>query len=258
MTTPHLDDEALSAAFDGEATAAERAHLSTCPACRARLESLAPVARAVGQPVPPPPPEDIDRAVARAVQAAAGAARGGADIPGTPARRRGRWLAPAAGVAAAVLIVAGVAALLGRSSRSESRTTSALAPQATAAGPSFNSPASSPAVTPPGDLGNQSDAAAVAALVRAAVPPGAARSFSPTAANGAGASITGAPPAVVCQGRALAASGLAGDSSAALRYQARLVWRGQPAAVVVFARSGGLTGVIVRIADCSVLARLPL
>jgi hypothetical protein len=67
MTMPHLDDESLSAAFDGEATPAERAHLASCPHCQAALGSLAAVARAVGAPVTPLPSEAIDAAIARAL-----------------------------------------------------------------------------------------------------------------------------------------------------------------------------------------------
>ena len=53
MTAAHLDQEALSAALDGEATAAERGHLATCEDCRRGLDSVRAVARAVAAPVTP-------------------------------------------------------------------------------------------------------------------------------------------------------------------------------------------------------------
>ncbi|HEX3539252.1 MAG TPA: hypothetical protein VHT75_02305 [Acidimicrobiales bacterium] len=281
MTTPHLDDEALSAAFDGEATAAEQAHLRTCPACRARLQPLATVARAVGQPVVPPPLGDVDRAVALALQSAAPTAPTASDthspiVPsaptaptatGRPARRPGRWLGPAAGVAAAaVLAIVGLAVLLGRSHPSVPATTAARAPAA-GGGAAPSSPTSAtlaPALAnPPADLGNQTDAATVAQLVRAATQPATSGPSSSGAQAGAASSgpapsVNGGQPLVVCESSARNATGLAADSSATVRYQARLVWRDQPAVVVVFSRSGGLAGAIIKTADCSVLAVLPL
>ncbi|HLY83529.1 MAG TPA: zf-HC2 domain-containing protein [Acidimicrobiales bacterium] len=69
MTDPHLDDEALSAALDGEATAAEESHLESCPACRQRIDVLRSVALAVGGPVPPRPAAAVDAAVGAALGA---------------------------------------------------------------------------------------------------------------------------------------------------------------------------------------------
>jgi hypothetical protein len=69
MTTPHLDDEALSAAFDGEASADEQAHLHGCALCRAGLDHMAEVARAVGAPVPLRPARDVAASISRAIGA---------------------------------------------------------------------------------------------------------------------------------------------------------------------------------------------
>ena len=69
MTTPHLDDEALSAAFDGEASADEQAHLHGCAQCRAGLDNMAEVARAVGAPVPLRPARDVAASISRAIGA---------------------------------------------------------------------------------------------------------------------------------------------------------------------------------------------
>src|SRR6202022_1057811 len=56
MTNLHLDDEALSAALDGEATAAEQSHLVSCPVCRQRVDVFRTVALAVARQEPPHPP----------------------------------------------------------------------------------------------------------------------------------------------------------------------------------------------------------
>jgi hypothetical protein len=69
MTDLHLDDEALSAALDGEATAAEESHLVSCPACRQRIDVLRSIALAVGGPVPPRPATAVDAAVGAALDA---------------------------------------------------------------------------------------------------------------------------------------------------------------------------------------------
>ena len=69
MTPPHLDDDALSAALDGELSGDVDAHLSGCATCHARLEALARVAAAVGSPLSPRPAEEVD-AVIRAALAA--------------------------------------------------------------------------------------------------------------------------------------------------------------------------------------------
>lgn len=69
MTLPHLDDESLSAAVDGEATVAEQAHLSTCSRCQAEVQARAAVARAVGAPVTPRSPAAVNAAIAQALGA---------------------------------------------------------------------------------------------------------------------------------------------------------------------------------------------
>src|SRR5207245_8669969 len=66
--TDHPDLETLSAALDGEATAAVRAHVDDCPTCREELATLAGVQAAVGAAPPPAPPGAEDRAVAAAVR----------------------------------------------------------------------------------------------------------------------------------------------------------------------------------------------
>ncbi|HWG74286.1 MAG TPA: hypothetical protein VG184_09555 [Acidimicrobiales bacterium] len=71
----HLDDEALSAALDGEATPGEIAHLAACEECGRRRDELGAVSRAVaGATVAARPVDAVDAAVAAAL-----AARGSAD-----------------------------------------------------------------------------------------------------------------------------------------------------------------------------------
>ena len=85
MTDTHLDDEALSAALDGEATAAEESHLVSCPACRQRIDVLRGIALAVGGPVPPRPAAAVDAAVGAALGAALDAPLGAGEAVAGPA-----------------------------------------------------------------------------------------------------------------------------------------------------------------------------
>jgi hypothetical protein len=280
--TRHLDDEALSAALDGAAAGAEEAHLSSCPQCQARLASLAAVARAVGTAVTPRPSADIDAAVAQALMewtpAAAPGDHEGRDqetpiplavphAPVVPIARRGggsrKWLVAAGGIAAALLVVVGIGAL----ARGTSRTT---AGSATAAGPTITTPPSTVAgpssgTVLGGDLGDQSDPAALAQLVVGALSPTSATathasvngSVAGTASGPASPSIA-APAAAApsCTAQARTALGLA---AAGVRYQATVDWQGvTPAVVVVFSAPGGLEGAVMKAADCSLLAILPL
>jgi hypothetical protein len=51
MTPEHLDDDALSATLDGEATPEEHAHVEACATCRARVDELRAAANAIGTPL---------------------------------------------------------------------------------------------------------------------------------------------------------------------------------------------------------------
>jgi hypothetical protein len=126
MTDFHLDDEALSAALDGEATAAEESHLVSCPACRQRIDVLRSIALAVGGPVPLRPATAVDAAVGAALDAVLGGgeaieATHPAGPPGTinlldmADRRRAarqRRASRTLSLAAAGVIVLGAAALI--------------------------------------------------------------------------------------------------------------------------------------------------
>jgi hypothetical protein len=296
MTTPHLDDEALSAALDDEATADEQAHLPTCSICRAKLASLSAVAQAVGAPVTPPPAAAVDDAIARALVSLVapevgaggrvGAGRrggtggrvvsGGRSAPWEPAAlHRGRpkppkWLAPVAGIAAAFVIFGGAVALLDRPTHTSSTATLAPAQTNTGRATAGLSSPSIPTVTLSGDLGNQSDPAVVAQRLAAALqvpaqiagsPADSARGTgsgtAPGTTNSFAAPVAPKLAATPCVAEGRAAVGLAGDESGVVSYSATLRWRGEAAVTVAFSRIGRLSGVIMRTADCSVLVVLP-
>ena len=280
MTTPHLDEEALSAALDGAASDAEQAHLSSCRDCQATMAALAAVARAVAAPVTPPPRREIDAAIERAVAASA--------LPpltvtppavGSPGGRHGRarWLVTAGAVAAAVVLVGAIVA--GTRSVSVHRTSSANAP-------GVASPTTTSGPIAGADLGDQSNSAALSDLVLAALgphgpsegtpppavnPPAAASSAATGPAATAAASIGGvsggglstassavapnALPTCTAQARGYLGSAAAG---AALRFSAPLRWRGQPAVAVVFSGPNGLAGAVMSSATCSLLVVLAL
>jgi hypothetical protein len=283
MNVPHLDDEALSAALDGEATAAEQDHLATCAHCRARCDDLAAVARIVAGPVAGPRPDVVEAAVRRALEesdrAASNAAASGGAGPATgppfepalapvsvPPSRLGasrpapRWLLPVAGIAAAVVIVGLLGIVLSRSSRHTSAATSAptVAARAATKGASTTGvPITTVTIAPAaraasGNLGNQTDPAVVAQIVR-----GALQAPAPAAGASPAASASAVPATSPCVAEARRAVGVPAGASAVARYTAVLVWRGVPAVVVVFSPSGGLAGVIMKTAGCSVLAVLP-
>jgi hypothetical protein len=142
MTLSHLDDDALSAALDGEATAEEQSHLTGCAACQARLATFRAVAQAVGAPVPPRPAAAVNSAIQLAVDdawtaesvtgdevvtvvATANAAQVGAGPSGSrrPGRDRLRFggrpqrvVAMAAAIVVVLGTVGGLLGLLGRGS----------------------------------------------------------------------------------------------------------------------------------------------
>lgn len=108
----HLDDEALSAAHDGELGAAQTTHLEGCDHCSARLERLAAVSTLVATPVAAPADELRERTLANALAAFDETA--GMDVRTDDlARRRGSPAPWFLGVAAALLLVVGFGAFGG-------------------------------------------------------------------------------------------------------------------------------------------------
>jgi anti-sigma factor RsiW len=242
MSTPHLDDEAFSAALDGTDQPA-LAHVAGCDECAARLAEFEAVRAAVAGPVPPPDPAARDRAVAAALAAFS------QPVPITLAPRRRRLPRPAVLAAAAAIIVIVVAvpvlvALQNRSPSTSSKNT--FAAGGAAAGPIVNG----------GDLGSQQDPQALGALVKSAVTSSGnaadsgatvAQSQSPSggpaAASGTQPSTAEAQPqGPLSQPRAASAPTPCesptrtkyGQGIGALVYTATLTWQGKPAVLYAY------------------------
>ena len=263
MTIHHLDDEALSAALDEQASADERQHLASCPLCQAGVARLAEVARAVAAPVTPRPVGAVTDAIQRALGApgtrtqeapAEKGPGGGTRLPG----RGVRWVMATTGVAAAAVVVAAVVGLTGGGPSSRlttSATTAASGPVATA-GPAPVAAAGRM------DLGDLADPGALARAVRGRLDVAAAAAAAPSssvrgAAQGSPAPDLAQPatnPAFPCADQARAAAG----ATATARLGASLRWQGQPAVVEVYDRPTGPVAVVMRTADCARLALVPL
>jgi hypothetical protein len=286
MKGPHLDDESLSAALDDvSGSPDDEAHLAGCPDCRARLGQLASIAEAVGAPVPARSPSEVDAAIRRALDAAP--ASGGPEPPAAPepvglARHRPvrRWVEAGAAVAAAAVLIAGVAVGLTRSGRSSHTAAAKSAAPAPRSGPPGalgpTAGAGSAGVAGAGvgsDLGNQSDPKELAALLTARIGevpgptkgPGSASSPTIAPSPSAPATTAAAVPSVgaesTCLSSAVRAAGLPAAPPGVVRLVASLRWRGQPALVFVFDRqppATGRVGVVVATPGCTLLRRLPL
>lgn len=235
MTTPHLDDELLSAHLDGEPVdgpafdVAE--HLADCPDCRARLGALRRVVAAVGTAVPPPSDEQRQAAVAAAL-----AAR----VPSLEARRRRLTVLAAA---AAVVAVFGSLALLrsGDGGGGGDSTTAAL--DTAERGPTFEG----------GDLGDQSDPTELALRLQAVVEP---QAVGGSAVSGATADSAQSEPKALSRSPAgqvaptkeritsadpdclATAAKEYGTGLGPLAYRASLRWQGTPAVVLVYPVEG--------------------
>lgn len=233
MTSPHLDDELLSAHLDGDPVEGAE-HLDDCPGCRARLDALRGAAAAVGAALPPPSDERREQAVAAAL-----AGR----VSSLDARRRRFTVLAAA--AAAVVVVLGSMALLRSDDGPGSGDSTTAALDSVRVGPRFEG----------GDLGDQSDPAELALRLQAAVEPQAVGGSAVTggdAASGATADSTlsesrassEAPATQVAptQKRIVSADldCLAtaardyGTNLGPLAYRASLRWQGTPAVVLVY------------------------
>lgn len=191
MNSPHLDDERLSAHLDGEDEAAAE-HLAGCPSCRARLDAFGEVAGLVGAPVRPAPAGRMDAAVAAAL---AGASAPSAVVPLSTARRRRRTQVGLA-AAAVVVLVLGAVSLVGGDD----------------AGDNDNAALTSQALGP--DLGDQSDATALAERVRTAVE-------GELLAGEAGAMAEDSADASASGGSAESGTGSGGEAGATAPAQAR-------------------------------------
>lgn len=185
-------------------------------------------------------------------------------------RRRGRatsagpWLVGAGvGAAAAAVLVFSLLSGLGRSASTTSSSTK-VANSANGPAASASAGATTSTVAPPRpvtDLGEQSDAAAVARLITAALSSSSSPTLAPLSLSAGGASgavtFPTAPPggATSCDDEARAAVGP--QASGAAVDHVTLIWRGQPAVAVVFGGSAGRSGAIMSTLSCGLLAVLP-
>jgi hypothetical protein len=244
--TPHPDHEQLSAHLDGESTADVGTHVDGCPTCQARLAELQSVSRAVAEPVVPPSGAR-DQAVAAALDALREGSRLGEEpwvwAPGGPTnvlplRRRPRvptWAVAAAAVVAGLLVTGTVVATLGGDGGGDQ---TAMAPPRAE---SFAAPGSGP-VRQGGDLGDQSDARALAEVVRAglgstgaAAPAGAEAPSAASERAGQQAADTArtatADPPCAREARDLL------PGLGPLVYTSTLRWQGTPAVALAFLAS---------------------
>lgn len=233
-TTPHLDDELLSAHLDGEAPEAT-GHLAACAECRARLDALRMVAHLVGVAPTLPSTSAIDAAVSRAL---------------ADERRTTRRPVLVALAAAAVLVLGVVGVGVLDNERRSGTDTAALSDESGAGASGAGA-----AVTDGGDLGELADAKALADTVRAAVEPPPTTTTARGAAGGtqddAAASESFRAPAVGAPARLQTTSNdKAGtkdpyceqtvaktyaEGLGSLVYRATLRWEGTPAVAVVYA-----------------------
>lgn len=189
MTSAHLDDDAVSALLDGEATAEEAAHAEVCEECGQRLAGFRSAAARIGDAAP------VDQVARERVIAAALEAQ---VLPLRP-RRQGLppWLV---GAAAVILLALVVVPLFGDTGgdqddrvasgdaavQDERSAEDGAAPEAPAAAPAGGAAADTalgsraPEPVAVGHLG-EVDGTNVAERVRAALPPPS----TPPAAGGA-------------------------------------------------------------------------
>jgi hypothetical protein len=221
----HLDDVALSASLDGEATEEERAHLGGCPPCASRRDALARAAAAIGTPVPV-----IDGARRETTIATVLAAR----VVPLHRRRPPRW---ALGAVAAGLLAAVLVPLL----RPDEPT------QQTAI--DSNSEEAQLRAAPAG-LGEVARADLPARIRALAAPPVAGDDAEADAV--AGSQATAARAAAPCEAELRARN----PGLAEIRASTTLVLDGRPGHLLVFAAAADLRAFVVDEADCEVLAAL--
>jgi hypothetical protein len=258
LNDEHLSDEQLSGALDGVPDPGETLrHLDSCPECTGRLDRLSEAAGLVATPVARLTRAKRDEMIATAVAAA-----GSEPAEETPAtstdapvihlgarQRKLRPLASVAGVAAALVLLVGVAGFL-RSNRPDGASTTALSERSaddlgsdqfssTGAAAATDSAAGPEVVAR--DMGEYSDPAALTAALTAmvAAPAGAELSTtrladqnkSASAGSGGVAPAASAPDRAACVERArqIGAQGL-GD----LLSTSTVRWKNAAAEVLVF------------------------
>jgi hypothetical protein len=251
--TGHLDIEALSAVLDGEATAAEAAHVETCAACQDTLARMRAAADGVGRPPAPRPTAAVEATVAAAL--AVWDERVAADPPrAQPRHGPPAWLLPVLAVAAALLVVVGAVALLGHGKGSTAASSSAVSPLPSVANGSSHarpSAGASSGVAQPAAIGSGIGALDTPAQLAAGVGE---RLKDATPSVGA---ATAACSQAVARAAAVAPGG-APATGEVLRV-GPLTWRGQAAEAYVVplhdsAAGPGAVTVAVSRSACTVLA----
>lgn len=251
----HLDDERMSSLLDGIGDPEDAAHVALCALCASRFETWRDAARLVAARTTPVPDAQRDAAVSCAVAMA--------PLRSRRHRRHRRMLhlnrVAALAAAAAVVVGAGggIAALAATGNGSSSPSAHGVSGASAGAGASAAPPVSStpdfgPAAAQSAaagasagsGLGRFESVAAVVAALRSVVPGAAA---GPAATD----SPSSSTPAT---GSCAAVADSAGGAGPAV-YRASLTYRGTPASVFVFDRSGQRVAVIVETAGCRVIAR---
>jgi hypothetical protein len=248
----HLDDEAISAVLDGEATADEVAHVDACATCAARLAQLRDAALIVRTPVEPP--SDAERAAA--IAAALAPMSTSATV--TPIRRRvaPRWLGAAA---AALAVLAGIG-VLASVQRGNDDTKQTSAADSSAGGttsrrsPAPEASAFATAVYDGGDLGDI-DVKSLENTIESALSPSRA-----SASQAAGAAASGGSTADDSAATTLATKAAACEDNVrtgnpdlgSLLYRATGHLDGEPVEVFAFDSAGRRWVYVVAAGDCAI------
>lgn len=280
MNTAHPDDETLSALLDGEADAEAQAHAAGCPACRDRLAEFRSVIAAV-QAAPSPPPGIREAAIRAALREADLGDPQPSTLDAARARRRTARRPPLVtlgwvGAAAAfVALLAALPALVHGSSSEKRSASAALSAPPTVPGQSASlAPSAAPSpvtrnstfgtaghsADAPVDLGGQTDKAALAGRLRAALAAPGVSAATPTTPDAeAGIAATGPTASARCSATAsVKASTTLHLSALSPVYFGLLEWRGTPAALYVFGSASARVAVITSQASCQVLETFPL
>jgi hypothetical protein len=264
---PDALDEAASVVVDGVATDADHALVAAAPDGASRVDAHRRVAALLATPPPVPSDEAVEAALATALAAfdADDAGRQGSEgkaavVPLTPVRRAGRaprtrWIAPVAALAAALLLVVGIASALRPTNRSHptaalsapdtaARSQQALEQRADAAAPSAGGPqaaagaAGAAAPSAPldgGDVGAIKDPAALAQRIADALDGATVDASSVRA---------GAPTADVARCTSMATK-VAPVPLGALRYRGTGVYQGARVVVLAFDHAQGPSRILV-------------
>ncbi len=277
----HLDDRQLSALVDGAAETDDVAHAAACARCHDRLAAWQAASRLVGAAPDPPGAAQRDAAVTAAL--ASFEPHSGPDVvAGREERRRpGRWRSHTVQLVAAiaaVLVIAGVAVGVTRSSggrgaggASSTRSASAAGAPPTAgsareskpesASASASASAANPsAVERPAPVlprpvlpGPVRSAALVGDLTSATLVPAVQAALARAPGSGsAGANATPRVGFAGCAGRAAAGASLPVGTVPLL--EASATYEGSPAGVFVFSAGAHHVAAVVRPTGCQFVA----